>query len=287
MSEPSTHNISEWYGLKFDSLSTAERKRLASISSPNSQDCPFSDGPCNKKGGVCSIRAYSWDAAGICQTAGKPCATCPRRLQQNGIIAEWVGSVILDSKSPSVVSEVPFLTGRNHKGEDTGKSVGKIDMVLLDKRPGLLKWCAVEIQAVYFSGDEMGKEFKHLKTCNVEGIPIPQGKRRPDFRSSGPKRLMPQLQTKVPTLSRWGHKMAVIIDQSFWESLAPMDQVPEISNCDIAWFVLDFEEQKDSFTLKRGEVHYTTLNRAIEGLTAGKPVALSEFENQLAAKVKK
>src|SRR5438132_14334532 len=105
------------------------------------------------------------------------------------------------------------------------------------------------------------------KDCNVvqegtgPGVPFPNVQRRPDFRSSGPKRLMPQLQVKVPTISRWGKKMAVVIDKTFWESLSEMRETRDLSNCEIVWFVLSFEPVEDGrFALKRHEVHYTTLN---------------------------
>ncbi|CAN5279293.1 hypothetical protein BH23VER1_BH23VER1_00570 [soil metagenome] len=159
--------------------------------------------------------------------------------------------------------------------------VGKIDMVLVGNREDRLDWCALEIQAVYFSGDSMAKEIAYLGGWDGAGIPVPQGKRRPDFRSSAPKRLMPQLQTKVPTLSRWGHKMAVVIDEDFWQSLSPMEEVDDVSNGDVAWFVVRFEQGTGRFVLVRQSVHFTTLARAVEGLTAGRPVARSEFESRL------
>ncbi|MDQ2898994.1 MAG: hypothetical protein M3Y07_04240, partial [Acidobacteriota bacterium] len=68
------------------------------------------------------------------------------------------------------------------------------------------QWCAAETQAVYFSGDNMRKDFVALSGIYSEELPFPVGKRHPDDRSSGPKRLMPQLQTKVPSLRRWARK---------------------------------------------------------------------------------
>jgi hypothetical protein len=101
-----------------------------------------------------------------------------------------------------------------------------------------LKWCALEMQAVYFSGKSMENDFKDMRQWEGPGIPFPMVQRRPDFRSSGPKRLMPQLQIKVPTISRWGKKMAVVVDKAFWESLGEMREVRDLSNSEIAWFVV-------------------------------------------------
>src|SRR5204863_1798236 len=114
---------------------------------------------------------------------------------------------------------------------------GRIDNVLVHTTRDPMHWCALEIQAVYFSGAAMGREFKLVQTFTGEGLPFPAANRRPDYRSSGPKRLMPQLQTKVPSLRRWGKKMAVVVDEAFFRALGPMDHVPDISNCDIAWFI--------------------------------------------------
>ena len=115
-------------------------------------------------------------------------------------------------------------------------------------------------------------------------MPFPALMRRPDYRSSGPKRLMPQLQTKVPTLRRWGKKMAVVVDRSFFNALGKMEDVRDISNCDIAWFIVSFDESTDPIKLVRESVCFTTLERAVEGLTGGVPVTLDEFEKRIKEK---
>jgi hypothetical protein len=66
---------------------------------------------------------------------------------------------------------------------------------------------------VYFYGASMTAEFKMLRYHEAAGVPFLAG-HRPDYRSSGPKRLMPQLQIKVPSLRRWGKKMAVVVDEA-------------------------------------------------------------------------
>jgi hypothetical protein len=97
---------------------------------------------------------------------------------------------------------------------------------------------------------------------------------------------MPQLQIKVPTLRRWGQKMAVVVDRGFYSALGPMELVQHVSNCDIAWFVLDIVEdtEGDGAHLEGSTVHLTTLERAVEGLTAGRPVSREEFERRVLAK---
>jgi Restriction endonuclease NotI len=118
-------------------------------------------------------------------------------------------------------------------------------------------------------------------------LPTPARNRRADFRSSGPKRLLPQLQIKVPSLRRWGKKMIVIVDAPFFNSLGPMEEVGDISNADIVWCVVDYQEQPAGAEAKlyvRGMVN-TTLESAIAGLTAGRPVTKSMFEARIAEKL--
>jgi len=171
--------------------------------------------------------------------------------------------------------------------EQEADAVGMIDKVLVSAEGQLLKWCALEMQAVYFSGKSMENDFKEMRTWTGPGIPFPKVHRRPDFRSSGPKRLMPQLQTKVPTISRWGKKMAVVIDKAFWDSLSEMREVKDLSNAEIAWFVLTFATPVEGrFQLKPDSVHFTTLTNAVEGLTGGTPVSLEIFENEIRARMK-
>jgi hypothetical protein len=126
----------------------------------------------------------------------------------------------------------------------------------------------VEIQAVYFSGDSMNRDFQGILSREGQGLPFPAGKRRPDYRSSGPKRLMPQLQIKVPTLRRWGKKMAVVVDEDFFKAMGRMKTEDEMSNCDVAWFAVRYDE---ALSLGAGGVYLTTLEESVDSLAAGAP----------------
>ncbi len=190
----------------------------------------------------------------------------------------------MGSSAPDIATEVGFL-----RAEGSNADVGRIDMVLVEREScaSALNWCALEIQAVYFSGRSMNEEFRDIRAYAGQRPPFPRQIRRPDYRSSGPKRLMPQLQIKVPTLRRWGKKMAVVVDKHFFASLGRMEEVDDLSNGDIAWFTVDFEEDDTGkrFRLVRENVHITTLERATEGLTGGAPVTLTEFEQSVRAKL--
>lgn len=215
-------------------------------------------------------------------------ATCPYRFQEANRVFETIGEDLLGDPAPHQVGEVGFLESTGNLDSDPGQDVGRIDMVLLktnapDGHP--LEWLATEVQAVYFSGDEMPKEFKQLRENNGR-LMMPAGKRRPDYRSSGPKRLMPQLQIKVPTLRRWGKKMVCVVDTPFFESMGAMEEVEDVSNGDIIWYLVDFLQvnQGEPYQLTVGRSVTVTLERAIEGLTGGIPVAKSTFEQRIQAK---
>jgi hypothetical protein len=216
-------------------------------------------------------------------------ATCPYRFHEGLQAFKWVGEVILGDDDPRRIGEVGFLESEATLDASGGEDVGRIDMVLVSNNASdgaPMAWAALEIQAVYFSGRAMSVEYRSLSAQGLTFIPFPAG-RRPDYRSSGPKRLMPQLQIKVPTLRRWGKKMAVVVDRAFFDSIGTMDDVADISNADIAWFVVRFEEAPGEARarLVRDAIRYTTLERSVEGLTGGKPVTLGAFETRIREKM--
>jgi len=231
------YGAGDLYGFDLTLLSP-ERIRMLANAPFKSQSCPFrgSESPCNKNDGVCTLRQFSktGDKVEPVRNASLV-ATCPNRFYDNDTTLAWVGEVLLGTDTPIVLTELPFLMSTKGDKDNDPVAVGKIDMVLVHPEITALQWCALEIQAVYSSGASMPKDFTVMKDWQGPGLPFPQGIRRPDFRSSDPKCLMPQLQIKVPTISRWGRKVAVVVDQPFWDSLGNISEVDHVSNCEIAW----------------------------------------------------
>jgi len=171
---------------------------------------------------------------------------------------------MLDLPRATVVKETPFLrkiTEHRQSAVETedmeleakeeAKKAGRIDWIVVDPASvegGELLWCAIETQALYFSGGKMRAEFDAYANAPSETL-YPRGKRRPDYRSSGPKRLWPQLDVKVPVLRNWGKKVVVVVDRYFFESMNRLvDPFPRArtdrerrDNADIAWFVVDYD----------------------------------------------
>jgi hypothetical protein len=284
---------------------------------------------CNKKGGVCTIRRYETSATG-CVTPAKNASvatTCPARFlgpdASGRSILEWVSEKMLDCKPAILVKETPFLRtllsraattrlagssdelepqmfddgilaqAKGARSDETEtKKAGRIDWLLMDPQTEKDKdpsWCALETQAVYFSGDKMGPEFEAY-ALNPEQVLFPIGFRRPDYRSSGPKRLAPQLSVKVPVLRGWGKKVAVLVDKYFFDCMYDLPEAyaegrtdqEKRDNCEVAWFVVDYDA-KMCLTL---EPHrFSTLSGSVVALNATAPMSKEAFNISLRALV--
>ena len=230
------YSIGEWYGAGLEALTPAERFQRARIESEANEiigaTCPFQHAAkCNKKGGVCSLRQYQQLGDEPVTGVGPVITTCPQRFLEADTIFQWVGETLLQTKEPVILSEVGFLDrlrpepSQQEEDEDSRDFIGRIDNVLVHPSRQPMDWCALELQAVYFSGKSMTNEFKMLAEQEAGFLPFPAKHRRPDWRSSGPRRLLPQLQTKVPTIRTWGKKLAVVIGEAFSGSLVGLDRL--------------------------------------------------------------
>jgi len=292
------YSIGEWYGTGFETLSAAERFQRAKVECDAKAilgvACPFQrDAKCNKKGGVCSLRQYQQITDGPVFGTGPVITTCPQRFLEAETIFRWVGETLLQTEKPTILSEIGFLDRMRpdespNEGEDDSRDfIGRIDNVLVHPSRNPIDWCALELQAVYFSGKSMTNEFNMFALDQSEALPFPAGNRRPDWRSSGPKRLLPQLQTKVPTIRTWGKKLAVVIDEGFFGSLVDLDRERHLSNAEIVWFVVGYDPKPNGWTLVPREVVFTKLDASVKSLTGGTPLSKERFEEQLRFKLGK
>lgn len=289
------YSIGEWYGSGFEVLTSAERleraKREIESNAILGDPCPSQrDAKCNKKGGVCSLRKYQQIGDGPVSGLGPVITTCPQRFLEGDTIFRWVGETLLNTREPVVLSEIGFLDRLRPEAEvddgeeDSRDFIGRIDNVLVHPSRNPMDWCALELQAVYFSGKSMTNEFKMLAEKATEALRFPARQRRPDWRSSGPKRLLPQLQIKVPTIRTWGKKLAVVIDEAFFGSLVGLEREKHLSNAEIVWFVVGYDPKPHGWTLVPREVVFTKLEESVKSLTGGVPLSLERFEEQLRAK---
>ena len=113
----------------------------------------------------------------------RPAIMCPHRFAEHDLIPLWLAE-IGGFDDVYVATEVPFM-----RDPTTRRPAGRIDLVLASD-PAASHWYGLEVQAVYFSGDGMRPDFERLLTDDAPRPPQP-GKRRPDWRSSSAKRLIP------------------------------------------------------------------------------------------------
>ncbi len=173
----------------------------------------------------------------------------------------------------------------------TGKPAGKIDLVIGRIAANELRWYGLEIQAVYFSGPGMSSQFEILRDDSSAMPPYPDRVRRPDWRSSSAKRLMPQLQIKAPTVRRWQTKIAVAVDRPFFASSDGPSSNPsrDINDGDIIWLVPELicNDATEHYQLTRGHWEVLTLEESTDKLLAARTVSRDSFEatliNKLAA----
>lgn len=217
--------------------------------------------------------------------------TCPNRFIEGSTIFRWIAETILNTSEPLILGQIGFLDRLREvpvdDDEESSDFIGRIDNVLVHPKTQPIDWCAVELQAVYFSGRSMSREFTALASQEYREMPFPAAHRRPDWRSSGPKRLLPQLETKVPTIRTWGKKVAVVVDEAFADSLVGLKSSREryLSNAEIVWFIVGYDRNDKAWTLKPRDVVFSKLTASVTALTGGVPLPKEKFEAQLRAKI--
>ena len=281
------YGIAEWFGEPFAEMAPSRRQELAKSALGKSKAmpiCPFQRGrvPCSKKGGVCSIQRYEQlPDERLQDRIGKrielPVTTCPRRFDQNELVPKWLAAIV-GFAGAYLAREVPFM-----RSPATNKPAGRVDLVLADKKiPS--QWFGLEIQAVYFSGKGMRSDFLQLQEDNGRLPPAPTAVRRPDWRSSSAKRLMPQLQVKAPTLRRWSTKLAVAVDKPFFDAIGGPSSEPshDRNDGDIIWLVPQISER---YELEAVHWEVLSLEDSSKKLLAADTIKRDEFENMLQEKL--
>ncbi len=314
------YGIAEWFGNDITTMTPEQRQAFGQLAAVQDQTGDLSNAPlcpflstlvpaarCNKASGVCSIRRFSQgpDGTGVPVPGDKIVMVCPSRflqpLDDGKSLFVWISEKMLDIPNPTVVKETPFLrkvsdairapevaADMEAEPEEEGKKAGRIDWILVNPATmdaSELEWCAVETQALYFSGDKMRPEFDAYAAA-PSPVLFPVGRRRPDYRSSGPKRLSPQLDVKVPVLRNWGKKVVVVIDRFFYDNMnALADAYPRArndqerrDNSDVVWFVVDYD---DDLKMTASAVVFTTLESSRRALNATEPLSKGDFTRNL------
>lgn len=247
--------ISEIFGRHVKDTSVeADRYRIGKL-------CPF-------KGGACT-KSSKTNPLGICTLPRGSSATaiCPTRFLEGDIIFKAAAEVAFGKGIEfAVFPEIKLLHLREEKTGKT-KKIGKIDFLLgkVDEDK-ISDFAALEIQSTYFSGFSIRSALEHYLATKQLDVDI--SNRRPDFRSSAQKRLMPQLQLKVPIFRRWGKKFFVVVDSEFYDAL-PRFKETSVANSEIIWLAFPIEENSNKFQLGKPVVHGTHWDDVATALREG------------------
>jgi hypothetical protein len=242
--------------------------------------CPFhnSSGPnCTKASvqnplGVCSIYQGSEIAV-----------TCPVRFRQDFKILSDAGRFFFNDQKFVALTEVRL-------NDKNGKSAGNIDIVLavIDQNNKILDFAAIEIQAVYISGNIRNVFAKYMENpesnWNIDWATKYYPK--PDYLSSSRKRLAPQLLFKGNILHQWGKKMAVVVHRRFFEELPKLETVDD-QEAEIAWLIYDLYQGKDEkLELKLVEIKYTKFESALVRISTPEIGEVEVFTKSLEIRIK-
>ncbi|MBU6393328.1 MAG: hypothetical protein KGQ75_02020 [Sphingomonadales bacterium] len=264
-------NISEIFGFGVDDHSEV------AWTSRDERACPFRSGPCTK--------SSKTDPIGICSVSdGREAASlCPVRFLEDGHIFRDAARIAFGpSSSFAVFPEIRILQLPNPKKAGSFKKIGKVDFVL-GKIVGadVADFCAVEVQAAYFSGKETRSLLNYyLKNRSFGSLDT---FRRPDFRSSAQKRLIPQLQLKVPVFRRWGKKFFVVVDKQFFVSL-PEFRTTSAANSEVTWLVYPLSLAEKSYRMNAVEAVFTEWEDVQASLREGRAPDPHEIISELQLK---
>lgn len=241
--------------------------------------CPFRGSPCHK--------SSKEDPIGICSLSDghEAASLCPVRFTEgNRIFVDAARLAFGDGISFAVVPEVRILRIKNEKGADS-KKIGKVDYLLakIGADQTVKDFAAVEVQAAYFSGNEIRTPMHYyLNECVLDHA---NSDRRPDFRSSAQKRLVPQLRLKVPVFRRWGKKFFVVVDTQFFKAL-PSFTPTTAANSEVTWLNYPIRLGGDAYTMQDPQVIYSEFDEVLNSLREGTAPEPQEIIDELQAKLK-
>ena len=261
------HPLAEVFGFPWNNHSAiATRHRTNRL-------CPF-----NNKVPNCT-KDKANDPLGTCSVFhdGKTVITCPIRFRQDWAIATDAARFFFKpNASWTSLTEVRLR-------DKSDASAGNIDVVLVayDERGKILDFGALEVQAVYISGN-VRRPFERFMESPQRNADMNWKSEvnypHPDFLSSSRKRLAPQLLYKGGIIHAWGKKSAVALDTNFFATLPKLKEVPQ-QEAEIAWLIYDLvlDEISNTFLLKKTKTVYTGFESALITLTKSEPGNIKDF----------
>jgi hypothetical protein len=272
------HPLAEVFGFPITNNSDkAERYRKNKL-------CPF-----HNKVPSCTKNSAT-DPLGVCSIFhnGDKVITCPIRFTEDWIISEQCAEFFFDEET---IEAGRWTSLREVRLKDAnGSSAGNIDYVLVsyDETGNITDFGSIEVQAVYISGN-VTNPFKHYMGKRKEITEFDWSGEakypRPDYLSSSRKRLAPQLLYKGGILKSWNKKQAVVLQDTFSDTLPKLPIVDNKHDADVAWFVYSLSDNTDQFNLELKETIYTSFEDALNKITVPEAGNIKDFLNVLQEKL--
>lgn len=222
---------------------------------------------------------------GVCSVCSnqQKVITCPVRFREDWIIVENAAKFAFPKGSCwTSLSEIKLV-------DKDGLSAGNIDYIVVRYDPlthKVLDFASVEVQGVYISGNLRNAFEEYMRNPSADFEWTGKNPPHPDYLSSSRKRLIPQMLYKGGIFKTWGKKQCVVIQESFYQTLPELPEVP-MEEADIAWFlydlVLDPKENVYHLTLVR--TVYTEFAQALSIVTTPKAGDINNFVSLLQNKL--
>ncbi len=269
------HPLAEVFG-----FATTDQSAKANAARQN-RLCPF-----NNKVPNCT-KDKAKNPLGVCSIHHRDThtITCPVRFREDWAITTDAANFFFGENARwSSLTEVRLPDADN-------KSAGNIDVVLVayDEREKIIDFGALEVQAVYISGN-VRDPFEHFMknpkaNQNMDWSGQPNYP-RPDYLSSSRKRLAPQLLFKGGIINAWGKRSAVAMDKQFFATLPKLKTLPK-HKADIGWFIYDlvFDATTKRYQLTKVDEIFTAFSASLLALTTTKPGDIKKFMGTLQDKL--
>ncbi|WP_082117284.1 NotI family restriction endonuclease [Sedimenticola thiotaurini] len=240
---------------------------------------------CRFRGSACT-KSSTTDPIGICSLSDgvEAASLCPFRfLESDRIFTDAARLSFGPDASFGVFPEVRILKIPSDQEGGRDRKIGKVDYILGRVESGeITDFAAVEVQAVYFSGREIRTAMNYFLAHGA--LDIESSDRRPDFRSSAQKRLIPQLQLKVPVFRRWGKKFFVVVDTQFFRSLPSFSSTTQ-ANSELTWLSYPLKKTGSNYTIQEPMIVYSEWDEVQNSLREGSPPEPSEIVHELQTKL--
>jgi hypothetical protein len=162
-------------------------------------------------------------------------------------------------------------------------------LVAVDDNEQVLDFGAIEIQAVYISGN-VREPFEDYMLAPDKGATFDwEGKPKyptPDYLSSTRKRLMPQLISKGEILQAWEKKQAIVVHENLYEEVPDFTEVAE-DEAEVSWsiYTLKYSAKENRYKLVLKKKVYTRFKDMLEEFAKSEAGEAADFIKELQKKL--